>query len=313
MVLRLIEEGAGLLALEQVGLQEHVTLAVLDGLVDGAAEHALHQRQALVGADLDVVALDDGARTQQLLQQVGEGLAAQLGGLGERLDREAVGVAIDHQARQAVGLAVDEAGGVLALGVGAELLAQLDRALEAPHEERLVDRLLLAGEQAQRDLALLAIERLADEPAALVDHPHLRAAGEGRVRGHVGLVDPGVAGLQAREAVRADHYGGLAVVARGGLGAGAQAVALGRGRGVGAVLRIGRAALGLGALVLVAGAGEAGAALLDARRARTGAGDRGCGGAARGLLGAALVGSGAALAASLGVEAVTHGARASAR
>ena len=94
-VLRLIEEGAGLLPSEEVGDEAHLAFEELHRAGRLAQQHPLALREAFVGADADVVTLDDGARLDQVVEQLREQLAARVGGLGQRLDAEAVGVAVE--------------------------------------------------------------------------------------------------------------------------------------------------------------------------------------------------------------------------
>ncbi len=175
-VLGLVEECAGLLALEEIGDELDLALEVFDRAGRRAAQHSLAQRQVLVRAHLDVVAFDDGPRHAQLLQQRGEHLASQVGRFDQRLHAEAVGVAVDDQAGEEIRLAVHQPPGVAAVGVGRDGVAHRFGPLEPPGEKLLVDGLVFSREQAHGDLAPGAVERLAQEPPALVDEPNDLAA-----------------------------------------------------------------------------------------------------------------------------------------
>jgi len=175
-VLRLIEKGAGLLALEEIGDEADFALGELHRSRRRASQHAFALREPFVRAHLHVVALDDGAGPQRFLQQRGEKLAPRVGGLDQRLHREAVGVAIDHQPGQQIGLAVHDSAGATAPRVGLDRIAEGDGPANAAGEELFVDGLVLSREQADGDLALRSVERLPHEPAALVGQPHHLAA-----------------------------------------------------------------------------------------------------------------------------------------
>src|SRR5207237_10929975 len=122
------------------------------------------------------------------------------------LHDQAVGVAIDDQAGEEIGLSVHHAASAAQLGVRSGRLAKRLGLFEPPREERLVDRLLLAGEQPDGDLALLAVERLAGEPAALVDEPDHLASPEGPWRAHVAAVHPDVPGAEPVEPAPRERY-----------------------------------------------------------------------------------------------------------
>jgi hypothetical protein len=80
-------------------------------------------------------------------QSVVEGVAQRRGrrqGRGEELGHQVVAVALDRDARQAVGLAVDQAQ-ALELGEVAEPPAQRDRALDPVGDQAGVDRAIVAG------------------------------------------------------------------------------------------------------------------------------------------------------------------------
>src|SRR5439155_14931897 len=208
-VFRLIEEGPRLLAFEQVGGERDLAFEEFDRTGRVAAQHALALREALVCADADVVALDDRARVDELLQKVGEEVATRVGGFDQGLHAEAVGVAIDDQAGEEIGLAVDEASCAAALRIRHDRVAQPFRLRQAAREESVVDRFVLAREQPHRDLALRAVEGLADEPAAFVGEPDHFSAGERFGRAEIGAVDPDVALVEPFDRPAREDDGGL--------------------------------------------------------------------------------------------------------
>src|SRR5205823_10180605 len=95
---------------------------------------------------------------------------------------EHVGKAIDDQARQFVAFAVDDAPGV---GVVDATGAALSRSLEARAKKSLVNRLLVAAEHAQGNVAVGVVEGLCYEVRVRVQHAHQLAIlrrGAGRLQ-----------------------------------------------------------------------------------------------------------------------------------
>ena len=125
-ILGLVEEGAGLLARGKIGDQLHLSLQEFDGPGIAPAEHPLALLQSFMSANAHVVALDDRPRREQALEKVGEELAPSFGRLDQRLYAQAVGVAVDDQAGQQIGLAVHEAARAVAGRVGEGDVAQSD-------------------------------------------------------------------------------------------------------------------------------------------------------------------------------------------
>ena len=137
VVVALVEEGAGLLAGEQVHLERHVAFAVGDRPGELAAQHALLRLQPFQPAHVGVAAVDDRLAAELLGQQVGDELLALLGGLVEELHRQKVAEAVHHQPGQQVGLAVHHPVGGL---VGAGAAAQRVGGDQPRLEEVAVDR-----------------------------------------------------------------------------------------------------------------------------------------------------------------------------
>ena len=175
VVLPLVEEGAGLLPGEQVEPEAHRPLA------------DLHRARVLPQRPTPFTwASPSSSRTRtsfrsstarspsSAAEQRGQQLLAPLGPGHQRLDHPHVAVAVGHQPGQQVGLSVNHAPeGLLAEGAP----PQPRRRGDAPGEEALVDRLLVAGEQADGDLRALRPEGLALEAAPPVHQRHHVAAG----------------------------------------------------------------------------------------------------------------------------------------
>ena len=113
--------------------------------------------------------------------------------LRQRLHHEIVVVAIDDQRRQQIGFAVHEAEGG---GVDLQRVAEPDRRVEPRAPEGVVDRRLIrrncAGDHADRDLRLIAEERVAEEAVARPAHLDDRAGLGIDDVGDVGSIDPGM-------------------------------------------------------------------------------------------------------------------------
>src|SRR5205814_1265110 len=118
----------------------------------------------------------------------------------ESLDGEAIGVAIDDEGGQEVGLGVYDAVGV---GVADHAAAMLFGGAKAAEVEIAVDLFDVRREHAERDLAGGRVVRCAERPSSLVgDFDRLPRLGAVAIY-QVGCKDPGVAG--------GDAVGGLAV------------------------------------------------------------------------------------------------------
>ena len=147
VVLPLVEESTGLLPGEQVGLQRHLALPVRDESVERPPQHALGQRQPFVTACRDVVALHHHPSARERHQLVDDRRLPLLRGLGERLDRQRVAVAVDDEAGQQVPLAVHQS---YRTRPRKQPLPQRHRQPQ-PLGDQLVGRSVLAGQQPQRD------------------------------------------------------------------------------------------------------------------------------------------------------------------
>ncbi len=104
--------------------------------------------------------------------------------------------------REPVGFAVEQA---IAGGIGEPAPPALDRGREPAAKEVAVDRLVGAGEEAERNRRLGGVEGEAEESAALVVHAHDRAVirGTGTV-GDLIPEDPQMSGGQPLGARRCD-------------------------------------------------------------------------------------------------------------
>ena len=96
------------------------------------------------------------ARREHLLERLPHLVEPRLHAERQHLHREVVAVAVHDQPGQLVGFAVHQAHRPLA---GAGLLAERERALEALHEERGVDRVAAARQHARRDQAAPVVVR----------------------------------------------------------------------------------------------------------------------------------------------------------
>ena len=125
-----------------------------------------------------------------------------LRGLRQGLDHEVVAVAVDHQRRQAVAFAVDDAVG---LGPGGDGLAPGERGVEPLLQEVLGQR-LRPRDHPQADLRAGGVEGVAEGPALLAHHAHHRAFAGAVGAGDVGAEDPGMPVDDARLALAADRH-----------------------------------------------------------------------------------------------------------
>ncbi|MFM2054403.1 MAG: hypothetical protein RL456_2440 [Pseudomonadota bacterium] len=182
-VLALVEVVAGLVAFLDVDGQPDVVLVQRDGGRAFAAQPALDGLQALHLAHAGVAALEQARAAGGRPQRVGDRGLPALGAGAEELGAEDVVVAVDDQAGQAVGLAVDQPH---AVAPDAQPRAHRHRRLDAAAEEVRVDALGLVEAprphpdhraRAERgpgeELAVVALDAhgLARIGAALVDTP----------------------------------------------------------------------------------------------------------------------------------------------
>ena len=104
------------------------------------------------------------------------------------LDGQQVAIEVGEVSRKEVRLSVHCPEGI---GAREERPAARQGSLDAAAQEGVVERLVAAAEDAERDGRSLRPERLGDEIAARVREPHLGAGGEiGRRRLHVRAEDP---------------------------------------------------------------------------------------------------------------------------
>ena len=170
VILRLVEEGAGLHVLDEIRAKDVLPLAPLRLGVLHAAEHAGLARQLLEVAARAVVPAHHLDRPGQLLERGGQPLFPGVHPLGERLQDQPVPVAVHEQPRKTVRLGVHQAH-----RLAAHRCTPGDGRLQPGPEPHRVHRLLrgrLAGEEAQRERAPLCPERLTGRLIPRVDHRH---------------------------------------------------------------------------------------------------------------------------------------------
>ena len=242
-VVLLVEEEARLLAVLEVDVVTHAVLAddaagrrgrlrpgaggapgravgSIPGRTAGRALEripALIERKALLLANLGIVALVDAGDVLAVLAQDAREQREQHGAEalhahGEAFGHQDVLVAVDHQAREGVGLAEDKAA---AVGVGHashDRLAILPRPTDFALPKRLVKAVVrVARHDADADLALQRDGTGPQIGALLVDDVDqiavfdLAPVGRGRSDlEHLGVVDPHVAGGQEAGALLRD-------------------------------------------------------------------------------------------------------------
>ena len=182
-VVALVEVEAGLVAAGDV--DDEAPVVLVDGRfrrraggVDGraAAQPAAGRLEALALPRRGVAALVESRRAARLQQGIGDRPLPALGAGRQELRREHVGVAVDDEPGQAVGLAVDEANAVAG---DRQPAADVDRRRDAAGEEGGVDALgLVEAPGAQADERLRAVGRPGEEaPVARLDTHRLARVG----------------------------------------------------------------------------------------------------------------------------------------
>ena len=120
--------------------------------------------------------------------------------MAQSLQDQIIAIAVDDKRGQQVGLAVDDP---VSVGVFNDALAILNGTAQALREKGAVDRNVLARQQPDGDLRLIAVKRTSVESAALVGEPHNRS-GLGVCRADVAAIDPQVPRAQPFHTARAD-------------------------------------------------------------------------------------------------------------
>src|SRR5690606_27784144 len=148
----LVEIGAGLLPARDLdNLAERAELD-LDCLRHAAAQHAAPRRKPLLAAYARLGALEDAVDAGAARdERVRDRLAPMLAADRKKLADGHVGVTVDHDARQAVGLREHEPARTARLE-HAEAAAQLDGGAHARRDEIRVDRRAVEGPDARADL-----------------------------------------------------------------------------------------------------------------------------------------------------------------
>jgi len=163
------------------------------GIVAAAAQPGAHGRQALQRAHAGVAAFVELRAPGELDEQVGDRRLPALDAGGQELRGQDVAVAVDHQSRQAVGLAVHQAHAVAGHG---QALAQGQRGGQPALEERGIDALrLLPAPGAHADQRLGAVRAPGQERAVARLDAH-RLAGIGLALVDAALEHPRVAAGQ---------------------------------------------------------------------------------------------------------------------
>ena len=182
-VLPLVEKEAGLLSLLDVDAEVEPVLddgtARRGAVAAGEADSLL---QALQCSYFGVRALEHRFAAGQLDQRVQDGLAPALDSGGKELHHQHVRIAIDHQARHAVGLAVHQPHRVRVPG-GRKPLAHGQRARQPVAEKIGADGFIrVKAPHARPDLRLRAECRLRERLAGRIAHldrvPRSRLAGD---------------------------------------------------------------------------------------------------------------------------------------
>ena len=193
-VLLLIEEEAGLLAVLHVHAEDDAVLLHLHQVGHLAAQEARGLLHALQAAHRHVAALPDAHGLDDLHQKIGDHVLDALDAQRQALQHQHVRILIHHQARQEVGFGVDQAAAVRV----AELPAVVPSVPDAAGEELAVADFVVAGEDAQGNLALGIVEAPADELSAEVVHVHDVAVFECAVHLlNFRCVDPGMSAANA--------------------------------------------------------------------------------------------------------------------
>jgi hypothetical protein len=189
----LVEVEAGLVASGDVQRQAPVVFA--DAQLGGAvaAQPAGGLRQALKRAHTGIRALVEAAEPGGAQQGVGDHVLPALDAAGGELRHQRVGVAVDDQAGQAIGFAMDQAQAVTA---DVEQLARAHRALDERAQKRGVNALLFVKAPGPGTDARSGAERRPGQEVTGVRLDAHRFAGVSPAAGDGRIKYPGVAAQQ---------------------------------------------------------------------------------------------------------------------
>jgi hypothetical protein len=151
VIVALIEEDAGLLAVQEVRAQSEAVHPDGDGIRNFACHYGCFERQLFLGADCDIVARDDAPGVENLFQTGCDFGFCRVHALVQSLHHEVVGVAIDDQRRQQIGFAVYHAVGcgIANLAIAKHGASVLFGGAQAAQEEITADLFDLPRKHAQ--------------------------------------------------------------------------------------------------------------------------------------------------------------------
>ena len=137
VVLALIEIDAGLLTLEEVGIERESVHADAHRAVDCAMHDAFFLGQGFAFADRDVVAQHDCRWREEFLEDCENLGQSEVHALVEGLEHEGAIIPVDHKTREQIRFSKDDAVGI---GIVDHVTAVEDGVLDAAAEEGPVDR-----------------------------------------------------------------------------------------------------------------------------------------------------------------------------
>ena len=145
IVFALVEEDAGFLASEEIGLAGESVHVDGNRFRDVAREYADFLRKIFFGAAGDIVAGDNAGGMQDGFEGQHDFVRETVHALIEQLDDEPIGITVDDEAGQKIAFGVDETVGV---GILDETFAERQGGDDALFDKALVDGFNLTGEQA---------------------------------------------------------------------------------------------------------------------------------------------------------------------
>ncbi len=200
IVLPLVQEGTGLLPMEQVKLELQAIHFGQQGGRNLPVKHRNGLRQSFVQPDAGIISLQDASWREQLHQNAGDFRFQTLRSLTESLQDKNVGISIHDKGRQQIAFGIAEAED---FGVADPRFATSGRTADTLLQKGPVYGDVFAGKHAQRDLRTVAVESAAHEAALfIVNADHI--ARSGRSRADIAAVDPGVAGANPAQSPSGD-------------------------------------------------------------------------------------------------------------
>ena len=159
----MVKEETSLLTVSQVDLEFDTELSDQHQVRHVARQHFDGLRQAVEYPCARVIARENAFRIQPVSQRTNDNRQQPIRSLRQRLHNQIVAIPIDDEGGKQVGLAVHEP---VRVAVDVQRFPKGNRRVDPCRDQRLVRRSLSQGQHPNRDLRLVAVERVANHAAS---------------------------------------------------------------------------------------------------------------------------------------------------